>query len=107
IYGSKENRLNHSEYEIIMLRTDIIEERKEAEIKINQVHNKIIFTHKQSSSEYTLLNSKIYKSINGRGNITLLNKIKSFKINKNDNGNIQIDLEIIKGRITIRETIFI
>lgn len=107
IYALKENAFNHSEYELIMFRKDIIEETKEAEIKLNQDHNKIIFTHKHSSSEYTLLNSKIYKSINGRGNITLLNKVKSFKINKNDNGNIQIDLEIIKGRITIRETIFI
>lgn len=107
IYTLKENAFNHSEYELMMFKKDIIEESKDAEIKISQAYTKIIFNHKYSNSEYILLNSKIYKSINGKGNITLLNKVKSFKATKNDDGNIQIELEIIKGRNTIRETIFI
>lgn len=107
IYTLKEHAFNHSEYELMMFKKDIIEESKDAEIKISQAYTKIIFNHKYSNSEYILLNSKIYKSINGKGNITLLNKVKSFKATKNDDGNIQIELEIIKGRNTIRETIFI
>lgn len=107
IYTLKENAFNHSEYELMMFRKDIIEECEDGEIKLSQASNKIIFNHKYSSSEYILLNSKIYKSINGKGNITLLNKVKSFKATRSDNGNIQIELEIIKGRNTIRETIFI
>lgn len=107
IYTLKENAFNHSEYELMMFRKDIIEECEDGEIKLSQASNKIIFNHKYSSSEYILLNSKIYKSINGKGNITLLNKVKSFKATRSDNDNIQIELEIIKGRNTIRETIFI
>lgn len=107
IYVFKENAFNHSDYEMIMFRKDLADESKDAKIDINDFHRKIKFTRGNSSVEYTLMNSKIYKSINGKGNITLLNNVENFKLRRINENTILINIDIRTGGKIIHEEIYI
>lgn len=107
IYVFKDNALDHTNYELIMFRKDLSEEIKDTNIVIDNAHHKMKFIHNGNSKEYTLLNSKIYKSINGKGNITLLNNVELFNIQQVNQNTFKVDITIRKGDNKIHEEIFI
>ncbi|MFC7086701.1 competence type IV pilus minor pilin ComGF [Mammaliicoccus vitulinus] len=107
IYVFKDNALDHTNYELIMFRKDLSEEIKDTNIVIDNAHHKMKFIHNGKSKEYTLLNAKIYKSINGKGNITLLNNVELFNIQQVNQNTFKVDITIRKGDNKIHEEIFI
>lgn len=106
IYTFKEYALNHSDYEILMFRKDLSSEVKDAKIEIKRFNQGIKFEHNSNTTEYTLLNSKIFKSINGKGHITLLNNVEDITIQKISNKTYKMLISIRKADKVIREEIY-
>lgn len=107
IYQLKENAFNHTQYEIIMFRNDLSTEVKDKHININNHHNRIEFTNNHERIEYKLLNSKIYKSINGKGVITLLNNVVFFEIERKNLFTVILKIDIKEGDRITHEEIYI
>lgn len=107
IYTLKDNAIDHTNYELIMFRKDLSEEIKDCKIIIDYSNTRIKCIRNRNSTEYTLLNSKIFKSINGKGNITLLNNVESLNIQQIHENTLKLDLLIRKGDKKVHEEIYI
>lgn len=107
IYTLKDNAIDHTNYELIMFRKDLSEEIKDCKIIIDYSNTRIKCIRNRNSTEYTLLNSKIFKSINGKGNITLLNNVESLNIQQLHQNTLKLDLLIRKGDKKVHEEIYI
>lgn len=107
IYTLKDNAIDHTNYELIMFRKDLSEEIKDCKVIIDYSNTRIKCIRNRNSTEYTLLNSKIFKSINGKGNITLLNNVESLNIQQLHQNTLKLDLLIRKGDKKVHEEIYI
>lgn len=107
IYTLKDNAIDHTNYELIMFRKDLSEEIKDCKVIIDYSNTRIKCIRNKNSTEYTLLNSKIFKSINGKGNITLLNNVESLNIQQLHQNTLKLDLLIRKGDKKVHEEIYI
>ncbi|MCY1048127.1 type IV pilus minor pilin ComGF family protein, partial [Mammaliicoccus sciuri] len=67
----------------------------------------IKFINETRSTEFTLLNEKIIKSINGSGNITLVNNVNAFQVDKISNETFKVFIIIRKGDKELHEEIYI
>ncbi|SUM36575.1 Late competence protein ComGF, access of DNA to ComEA [Mammaliicoccus fleurettii] len=107
IYTLKDNAIDHTNYELIMFRKDLSEEIKDCKVIIDYSNTRIKCIRNKNSTEYTLLNSKIFKSINGKGNITLLNNVERLNIQQLHQNTLKLDLLIRKGDKKVHEEIYI
>lgn len=98
---------DHSDYEIIMFRKDLFEESKDASIKINNNNKTITFIHDNKKVTYRLLNTRIYKTKNDKGHITLLNHVSNFEISSVNEQTYILKIIINKERRQIIEEIYI
>ncbi len=99
--------MDHTHFELMMFRKELSDEIKESTIKLDKVHNRIKFINETRSTELTLLNEKIIKSINGRGNITLVNNVNTFQVDKISNETFKVFIIIRKGDKELHEEIYI
>ncbi|WP_353462102.1 competence type IV pilus minor pilin ComGF [Mammaliicoccus sciuri] len=107
LYLFKDNAMDHTHFELMMFRKELSDEIKESTIKLDNAHNRIKFINEMHSTEFTLLNGKIIKTINGRGNITLVNNVKTFQVDKISNETFKVIIIIRKGDKEIHEEIYI
>ncbi|MBW0764102.1 competence type IV pilus minor pilin ComGF [Mammaliicoccus fleurettii] len=107
IYTLKDKAIDHTNYELIMFRKDLSEEIKDCKVIIDYSNTRIKCIRNKNSTEYTLLNSKIFKSINGKGNITLLNNVERLNIQQLHQNTLKLDLLIRKGDKKVHEEIYI
>lgn len=76
---------------------DITRELNETPLKnIKIQNNHIMVENGKSVTDYTFTREKIYKTINGKGNITLLQNIESYKIKRINNKYIRMDIILIE-----------
>ncbi len=99
--------MDHTHFELMMFRKELSDEIKESTIKLDSANNRIKFVNEIRSIEFTLLNEKIIKSINGRGNITLVNNVKAFQVDKISKETFKVFIIIRKGDKEIHEEIYI
>ncbi len=99
--------MDHTHFELMMFRKELSDEIKESTIKLDSANNRIKFVNEIQSIEFTLLNEKIIKSINGRGNITLVNNVKAFQVDKISKETFKVFIIIRKGDKEIHEEIYI
>ncbi len=99
--------MDHTHFELMMFRKELSDEIKESTIKLDSANNRIKFVNEIRSIEFTLLNEKIIKSINGRGNITLVNNVKAFQVDKISKETFKLFIIIRKGDKEIHEEIYI
>ncbi|WP_366536153.1 competence type IV pilus minor pilin ComGF, partial [Staphylococcus argenteus] len=57
--------------------------------------------------EYKFLNNKIIKTVNDKGNITMLNNVLSFSINKDQNATLRISISLKEGELIRKKIIFV
>ncbi|RIL47084.1 prepilin-type N-terminal cleavage/methylation domain-containing protein [Mammaliicoccus fleurettii] len=107
IYTLKDNAIDHTNYELIMFRKDLSEEIKDCKVIIDYSNTRIKCIRNKNSTEYTLLNSKIFKSINGKGNITLLNNVERLNIQQLHPHTLTLDLLIRQVDKKVHEEIYI
>ncbi|UXU85117.1 prepilin-type N-terminal cleavage/methylation domain-containing protein [Mammaliicoccus sciuri] len=107
LYLFKDNAMDHTHFELMMFRKELSDEIKESTIRLDNAHNRIKFINDTRSTEFTLLNEKIIKSINGRGNITLINNVKAFQVDKISQETFKVLIIIRKGDRDIHEEIYI
>ncbi|OHO70309.1 hypothetical protein HMPREF2580_06035 [Staphylococcus sp. HMSC036D05] len=69
--------------------------------------SKLIIRGKEEEIRYIFNHNKIYKNINHKGNITLLNNVVSSKIIKTNNKTIKIELKIGDTNNTKDKTIIL
>lgn len=70
---------------------------KNPQIIVNDVRkSKIVIKNKDKDIIYELKNNKIIKSINGKGNITLLNNVKSVEFKVVNYKTLKVNLNIIE-----------
>lgn len=99
--------MDHTHFELMMFRKELSDEIKESTIKLDSANNRIKFVNEIRSIEFTLLNEKIIKSINGRGNITLVNNVNTFQVDKISNETFKVFIIIRKGDKELHEEIYI
>lgn len=99
--------MDHTHFELMMFRKELSDEIKESTIKLDSANNRIKFVNEIRSIEFILLNEKIIKSINGRGNITLVNNVKAFQVDKISKETFKVFIIIRKGDKEIHEEIYI
>lgn len=99
--------MDYTHFELMMFRKELSDEIKESTIKLYSANNRIKFVNEIRSIEFTLLNEKIIKSINGRGNITLVNNVKAFQVDKISKETFKVFIIIRKGDKEIHEEIYI
>lgn len=99
--------MDHTHFELMMFRKELSDEIKESTLKLDSANNRIKFVNEIRSIEFTLLNEKIIKSINGRGNITLVNNVKAFQVDKISKETFKLFIIIRKGDKEIHEEIYI
>ncbi|OFV62380.1 competence type IV pilus minor pilin ComGF [Mammaliicoccus sciuri] len=107
LYLFKDNAMDYTHFELMMFRKELSDEIKESTIKLDSANNRIKFVNEIRSIEFTLLNEKIIKSINGRGNITLVNNVKAFQVDKISKETFKVFIIIRKGDKEIHEEIYI
>lgn len=69
--------------------------------------NHLIVENENEITNYTFTKEKIYKTVNGKGNITLLQNIKYFKIKKINNKYITVDIVLIEDNQEYHKTLII
>ena len=106
LYLFKDNAMDHTHFELMMFRKELSDEIKESTIKLDNAQNRIKFINETRSTEFTLLNGKIIKTINGRGNITLVNNVKTFQVDKISNETFKVFIIIRKGDKELHEEIY-
>ncbi|MBE5662655.1 competence protein ComGF, partial [Staphylococcus sp. SS21] len=87
---------------------DLIEDfktidKKQIEIKPHTIH--INKTNEQI--EYKLLNNKIIKTVNDKGNITMLNNVQSFSIDKGQDAILRISISLKEGALIRNKIMFV
>ncbi|HLR19703.1 MAG TPA: competence type IV pilus minor pilin ComGF [Staphylococcus sp.] len=88
------------------LTQDLLEKNTKVNVnKYNLSHLEI--KNEQNTISYKLNNNKIIKYINGKGNITILNNVKTIEYNIIKRNSILIKLKLIDGRQTFEKQIYI
>lgn len=64
--------------------------------KINVSTKRITIEEGDKRVSYIFSNHKIYKNINSRGNITLIQNISDFKVTKVDNKYLKVEMTLIE-----------
>ncbi|MBE5664813.1 prepilin-type N-terminal cleavage/methylation domain-containing protein [Staphylococcus sp. SS60] len=87
---------------------DLIEDfktidKKQIEIKPHTIH--INKTNEQI--EYKLLNNKIIKTVNDKGNITMLINVQSFSIDKGQDAILRISISLKEGALIRNKIMFV
>ncbi|MBO3064143.1 competence type IV pilus minor pilin ComGF [Staphylococcus shinii] len=79
--------------------------KKDSQIIVNDIRkNTVVIKNNNKDMIYELKNDKIIKSINGKGNITLLNNVKSAEFKVINFKTLKINLQIIeKGNFYERQ----
>ena len=91
----KQIALENSSIEYEFFHSDFLKEQKEGAIKpIIKERHTLHLINKEKNIEYIFKNNKIYKEINGKGNITLLNQVSMVKIIKTNNNITKIILKV-------------
>ena len=87
---------------------DITRELNDIPIKnITVENNHLVVKHEDELTNYTFTKEKIYKTIDGKGNITLLQNLKDFKIAKINNKYIMVDIILIEDNKEYYKKLFI
>lgn len=91
----KQIALENSSIEFELFHSDLLKEQKEDALKpiIKDKHT-LHLINKEKNTEYIFKNNKIYKKINGKGNITLLNQVSMVKMIKSNDNIIKIILKV-------------
>lgn len=77
---------------------DISREIKHIPIdKINVSNRRITLQEDSKQTAYIFSNRKIYKNINSRGNITLIQDISDFKVTKIDDKYLKVEMTLIEN----------
>lgn len=81
---------------------------KNPQIIVNNVRkSKIVIKNKDKDIIYELKNNKIIKSINGKGNITLLNNVKSVEFKVVNYKTLKVNLNIIEKGNSYEKQLYI
>ncbi|RQM86562.1 competence protein [Staphylococcus xylosus] len=81
---------------------------KNPQIIVNDVRkSKIVIKNKDKDIIYELKNNKIIKSINGKGNITLLNNVKSVEFKVVNYKTLKVNLNIIEKGNSYEKQLYI
>ncbi|MGZ1834354.1 competence type IV pilus minor pilin ComGF, partial [Staphylococcus argenteus] len=67
----------------------------------------ILINKTNEQIEYKFLNNKIIKTVNDKGNITMLNNVLSFSINKDQNATLRISISLKEGELIRKKIIFV
>ncbi|OAF04251.1 competence protein ComGF [Staphylococcus argenteus] len=78
-------------------------DKKQIEIKAHS----ILINKTNEQIEYKFLNNKIIKTVNDKGNITMLNNVLSFSINKDQNATLRISISLKEGELIRKKIIFV
>lgn len=91
----KQIALENSSIEFELFHSDLLKEQKKDALKpiIKDKHT-LHLINKEKNAEYIFKNNKIYKQINGKGNITLLNQVSMVKMIKSNDNIIKIILKV-------------
>lgn len=85
----------NSSIEFEFFHRDLIRDINQHNLKLFMKNNHtLILRNNESSIEYTFKNNKVYKQINGKGNVTLLNQVIVEKIIKSNDNVIKIILKV-------------
>ncbi|WP_259338095.1 competence type IV pilus minor pilin ComGF [Staphylococcus xylosus] len=88
------------------LTRDLLE--KNSQIIVNDIcKNKIVIKNKDKDIIYEFKNNKIIKSINGKGNITLLNNVKSVEFSVVNYKTLKVNLNIIEKGNSYEKQLYI
>ncbi|MEL0538886.1 competence type IV pilus minor pilin ComGF [Staphylococcus debuckii] len=87
---------------------DITRELNEISIKNIEIDNNHLIAKKKGRLiNYTFTKEKIYKTVDGKGNITLLQNIKDFKLTKINNKYIKVDLTLFENNRQYKKILII
>lgn len=78
-------------------------DRKQIEIKPHS----ILINKTNEQIEYKLLNNKIIKTVNDKGNITMLNNVLSFSIDKDQDAILRISISLKDGALIRNKIMFV
>ncbi len=85
----------NSSIEFEFFHRDLIRDINQHNLKLFMKNNHtLILRNNESSIEYTFKNNKVYKQINGKGNVNLLNQVIVEKIIKSNDNVIKIILKV-------------
>ena len=91
----KQIAIENSSIEYEFFHSDILKEQKKGAIKpVIKDNHTLHLINKEKNIEYIFKNNKIYKQINGKGNITMLNLVAIVKIIKTNNNTTKIILKL-------------
>lgn len=104
----KQIALENSSIEFELFHSDLLKEQKEDALKpiIKDKHT-LHLINKEKNAEYIFKNNKIYKQINGKGNITLLNQVSMVKMIKSNDNIIKIILKVGNPNYNQYKTLFL
>lgn len=104
----KQIALENSSIEFELFHSDLLKEQKEDALKpiIKDKHT-LHLINKEKNTEYIFKNNKIYKKINGKGNITLLNQVSMVKMIKSNDNIIKIILKVGNPNYNQYKTLFL
>ncbi|WNF19262.1 competence type IV pilus minor pilin ComGF [Staphylococcus warneri] len=104
----KQIALENSSIEFELFHSDLLKEQKEDVLKpiIKDKHT-LHLINKEKNTEYIFKNNKIYKKINGKGNITLLNQVSMVKMIKSNDNIIKIILKVGNPNYNQYKTLFL
>ncbi|WP_145519544.1 hypothetical protein [Staphylococcus warneri] len=104
----KQIALENSSIEFELFHSDLLKEQKEDVLKpiIKDKHT-LHLINKEKNTEYIFKNNKIYKKINGKVNITLLNQVSMVKMIKSNDNIIKIILKVGNPNYNQYKTLFL
>lgn len=104
----KQIALENSSIEFELFHSDLLKEQKKDALKpiIKDKHT-LHLINKEKNAEYIFKNNKIYKQINGKGNITLLNQVSMVKMIKLNDNIIKIILKVGNPNYNQYKTLFL
>ena len=104
----KQIAIENSSIEFELFHSDLLKEQKEDALKpiIKDKHT-LHLINKEKNAEYIFKNNKIYKQINGKGNITLLNQVSMVKTIKSNDNIIKIILKVGNPNYNQYKTLFL
>ncbi|WP_422802264.1 competence type IV pilus minor pilin ComGF [Staphylococcus warneri] len=104
----KQIALENSSIEFELFHSDLLKEQKKDALKpiIKDKHT-LHLINKEKNAEYIFKNNKIYKQINGKGNITLLNQVSMVKMIKSNDNIIKIILKVGNPNYNQYKTLFL
>jgi len=104
----KQIAIENSSIEYEFFHSDILKEQKKGAIKpVIKDNHTLHLINKEKNIEYIFKNNKIYKQINGKGNITMLNLVAIVKIIKTNNNTTKIILKVGNPNYKLYKTLYL